>query len=183
MIPGLTTLFNDSQFEAVKICPMKQTWFRGAWVFLLAISFGLLSWAVAPAAYAFDNPELLPKIQTPIIDLAELLTGVQEEALSQELKEFEAETGWKLRVLTQFDQTPGRAVKDYWDLDTKSLLLVADQRGGNILNFNVGRSFYALLSRTFWVELQTRYGNQFFVRDNGEDQSIINPSKPSNRVC
>ncbi|MEB3337929.1 MAG: TPM domain-containing protein, partial [Leptolyngbyaceae bacterium] len=27
--------------------------------------------------------------------------------------------------------------------------------------------------RTFWIELQTRYGNQFFVRENGEDQSIV----------
>jgi hypothetical protein len=42
-----------------------------------------------------------------------------------------------------------------------------------LLNFNVGDSLYPLLPRTFWVELQTRYGNQFFVRDNGEDRAII----------
>ncbi|MGL5080651.1 MAG: TPM domain-containing protein [Microcoleaceae cyanobacterium] len=152
---------------------MKREWFRRFCVSIVAVSFGLLSWAIAPNAYAFDNPELLPEVQTAVVDLAEILTGTQEHALSQELEAFEQETGWRLRVLTQFDQTPGRAVKDYWDLNNKSVLLVADQRGGNILNFNVGRELYALLSRTFWVELQTRYGNQFFVRDNGEDQSII----------
>ena len=26
---------------------------------------------------------------------------------------------------------------------------------------------------TWWVELQTRYGNQFYVRDNGEDGSLL----------
>jgi len=130
-------------------------------------------WAIAPAAQAYENPQLLPSEQTTVIDLAKNLTGVQEEALAKDLEAFEAETGWKLRVLTQFDQTPGRAVKDFWGLDDKSVLLVADARGGNILNFSVGDAFYELMPRTFWIELQTRYGNQFFVRENGEDQAII----------
>lgn len=137
----------------------------------LTVSFGV--WAIAPAAEAFDAPELLPENSTPIVDLAKALTSIQEEQLAQNLEEFEAETGWKLRVLTQFDRTPGRAVKDFWSLDEKSVLLVADSRGGNILNFNVGDAAYRILPRGFWVELQTRFGNQFFVRDNGEDQSII----------
>nr|WP_313930238.1 TPM domain-containing protein [Trichocoleus sp. FACHB-262] len=130
-------------------------------------------WAIAPAAQAYENPQLLPSEPTTVIDLAKNLTGIQEESLAKDLETFEAETGWKLRVLTQFDQTPGRAVKDFWGLDEKSLLLVADARGGNILNFSVGDAFYELMPRTFWIELQTRYGNQFFVRENGEDQAII----------
>lgn len=137
--------------------------------FFLALSV----WAIAPAAHAFDNPDLLPETQTPIIDLAKALTDTEEEGLAKNLNAFEAETGWKLRVLTQYDRTPGLAVKKYWGLDKKSVLLVADPRGGNLLNFNVGDSLYPLLPRTFWIELQTRYGNQFFVRDNGEDRAII----------
>ena len=151
-----------------------QTWFPRRLMALFAASFLALSaWAIAPAARAYDNPELLPNTQTPILDLAKSLTSIQEELLARELEEFETETGWKLRVLTQFDQTPGRAIKDFWELGDRSVLLVADSRGGNILNFNVGNDVYLLLPRTFWVELQTRYGNQFFVRENGEDQSII----------
>jgi len=138
-----------------------------------AFFLALLVWAIAPVAHAFDNPDLLPQIQTPIIDLAKALTDIEEEGLAKNLNAFEAETGWKLRVLTQYDRTPGLAVKSYWGLDKKSVLLVADPRGGNLLNFNVGDALYPLLPRTFWVELQTRYGNQFFVRDNGEDRSII----------
>jgi TPM domain len=137
--------------------------------FVLALSV----WTIAQPVLAFDNPDLLPEIQTPIIDLAKALTDIEEEGLAKNLNAFEAETGWKLRVLTQYDRTPGRAVKSYWGLDQKSVLLVADPRGGNLLNFNVGDSLYPLLPRTFWVELQTRYGNQFFVRDNGEDRAII----------
>ncbi|MDJ0737823.1 MAG: TPM domain-containing protein [Nostocaceae cyanobacterium] len=126
-----------------------------------------------PTAYAYNNPELLPDNPTPVIDLAKSLTGIQEEKLIKELEEFEAESGWKLRVLTQYDRTPGLAIKDFWGLDDNSVLLVADASGGNILNFNVGRAVYGLLPRTFWVELQTRFGNLYFVREQGEDEAII----------
>lgn len=170
------------QLSSVKsaFAPLRQTGQRWRRSILQPLMTGLLatllllgSWTMAPAAHAFENPELLPDHPTNVIDLANNLTQVQEEKLDQELGEFEQETGWKLRVLTQFDQTPGRAVKGFWGLDDNTVMLVADARGGNILNFSVGENVYPLLSRTFWVELQTRFGNQFFVRDNGEDQAIL----------
>ena len=133
----------------------------------------LMTWVIAPAAYAFDNPDLLPAHQTPIIDLADSLTASQQAALEKDLSDFESETGWKLRVLTQYDRTPGRAVKNFWGLDNHSVMLVADPRGGNLLSFSVGDDLFQLMPRTFWIELQTRFGNQFFVRDNGEDGSIL----------
>jgi hypothetical protein len=132
-----------------------------------------LAWSPARPAQAFNNPELLPKEPTVVIDLARILNDAQEEYLNEHLLTFEEETGWKLRVLTQFDQTPGRAVKDFWGLNKKSIMLVADPRGGNLLNFSVGDDLYPLLPRTFWIELQTRFGNQFYVRDNGEDAAIL----------
>ncbi len=147
---------------------------RPLFTLLLAAIVSLGSWSLSPAAaLAFENPQLLPDHPTNIIDIANNLTKIQEDKLDQEIGNFEQETGWKLRVLTQFDQTPGRAVKGFWGLDDNTVMLVADARGGNILNFSVGQNLYPLLSRTFWVELQTRFGNQFFVRDNGEDQAII----------
>jgi energy-converting hydrogenase Eha subunit A len=144
-----------------------------AFLFAMVVWFNPAIAATDSSAYAFNNPDLLPTEQTNIIDLAKFLTSEQEEALAQDLSTFEQETGWKLRVLTQFDRTPGTAVKDYWSLDDHSLLLVADPRGGNILNFSVGDDFYPLMPRVFWIELQTRYGNQFYVRENGEDQAIL----------
>ena len=127
----------------------------------------------AEPAMAYDNADLLPDHPTPVIDLAKALTDQQRESLETELTDFEAKSGWKLRVLTQYDRTPGLAVKQYWDLDERSLLLVADPRGGNLLNFNVGEALFALMPRTYWVELQTRFGNQYYVKDNGEDGAIV----------
>ena len=136
-----------------------------------------LAWMPADGAIAVNNPELLPDEPTVVIDLARILNDAQEEYLNTKLPEFEEETGWKLRVLTQFDQTPGRAVKEFWGLNEKSIMMVADPRGGNLLNFSVGDELYPLLPRTFWIELQTRFGNQFYVRDNGEDGAVLGAVK------
>lgn len=135
----------------------------------------LSCWLVLPAtAKAVNNPQLLPKEVTPVVDLANYLPDIQQESLVKELEDFEAKTGWKLRVLTQYDQSPGRAVIKFWDLDEKSILLVADGRGGNLLAFSVGDKVYELLPRTFWIELQTRFGNMYYVRENGENNAIVN---------
>ena len=124
-------------------------------------------------AMAYNNADLLPDHPTPVIDLAKALTDQQRQQLESELDQFEVDSGWKLRVLTQYDRTPGLAVKEYWELDERSLLLVADPRGGNLLNFNVGEALFALMPRTYWVELQTRFGNQYYVKDHGEDGAIV----------
>ena len=137
----------------------------------VAAFFAIVLWSTP--VHAYENPDLLPDHPTNIIDLARALTPVQEDRLGNEMTEFEEETGWKLRVLTQFDRTPGRSVKEFWGLDANAVMLVADARGGNILNFSVGENLYSMLPRTFWIELQTRFGNQFFVAENGEDEAII----------
>ncbi|PSB01808.1 TPM domain-containing protein [Merismopedia glauca] len=146
--------------------------------FVLALGL----WIVTPVALAYNNPDLLPETQTPVIDLAKYFTNSQKDNLAKNLEAFETETGWKLRVLTQFDRTPGLALKEYWQLDDRSLLVVADSRGGNILNFNVGDDIYKLMPRTFWIELQTRFGNLYYVREHGEDEAVID-SLESIQTC
>ena len=128
---------------------------------------------VASPALASNNPELLPDHQTPVIDLAKSLTKKQRNDLEKSLNEYELQSGWKIRVLSQYENTPGIAVKEFWNLDETSLLVIADPRGGNLLNFNVGDAYFALLPRIFWVELQTRFGNQFYVKEHGEDGAIL----------
>ncbi|ARV62274.1 methanol dehydrogenase [Nostocales cyanobacterium HT-58-2] len=157
---------------------MQHSFWRRILAFVSVVFLAGSIWAThSPIAYAYDNPELLPKTPTPVVDLAKSLTSLQEENLVKELDQFETETGWKLRVLTQYDRTPGRAVIPFWGLDDKSVLLVADSRGGNILSFSVGDAVYELLPRTFWIELQTRFGNLYFVREQGEDQAILQTMK------
>ena len=143
------------------------------WLARLALTLVLLLGLGAGPALAYDNPDLLPDHPTPVIDLAKILTDPQRAALEAELNDFEHVSGWKLRVLTQYDRTPGLAVKEFWGLDERSLLLIADERGGNLLNFNVGDALFALMPRTYWVELQTRFGNQYYVRDNGQDAAVL----------
>ncbi|CAN1211846.1 TPM domain-containing protein [Tumidithrix helvetica PCC 7403] len=150
--------------------------FSTRWFIPLAIAslLALTTCFVNPAPVsAIDAPELLPTEITNIIDLGRFLTDTEETNLNRDLDTFEQKTGWKLRVLTQVDRTPGRAVKDFWGLNERSVMLVADGRGRNLLNFNVGDEVYDLLPRGFWIELQSRYGNQFFVREHGYDQSIL----------
>ena len=133
----------------------------------------LITLVLATPSFAADNSDLLPDHQTPIIDLAKSLSNDQRAKLETSLFEYEKNTGWKIKVLTQYEKTPGKAIKDFWKLDESSLVLIADPRGGNLLNFNVGEAYFALMPRIFWVELQSRYGNQFYVRDHGEDGAII----------
>ena len=142
----------------------------GLWAFVLAVALVL---GIGNPANAYDNPELLPDHPTPVIDLARAFSDKQRANLEDSLNSFEEETGWKLRVLTQYERTPGLAIREFWGLDESSLLLVADPRGGNLLNFNVGDALFALMPRTYWVELQTRFGNQFYVKDHGEDGAIL----------
>ncbi|MBE9044151.1 TPM domain-containing protein [Pleurocapsales cyanobacterium LEGE 10410] len=138
----------------------------GACLLVLATCF------TAPAL-AVNNPELLPDVETPVVDLANFLPELQEKSLIENLETFEAETGWKMRVLTQDDRSPGRAVKKFWGLDDKSILLVADGRGGNLLAFSIGDDVYELLPRNFWIELQTRFGNMYYIREHGENNAIV----------
>jgi hypothetical protein len=135
----------------------------------------ITSWLFTPysSAQAVNNPELLPDEQTPVVDLANYIPELQQQTLIKDIEKFEAETGWKLRVLTQYEKSPGRAVIKYWDLDDQSILLVADGKGGNLLAFSVGDDVYDLLPRTFWIELQTRFGNMYYVREHGENNAIV----------
>ncbi|AGF50998.1 sll1071 [Synechocystis sp. PCC 6803] len=153
--------------------PSSATRFSKNFVWLLAASLSLmLWWGPASPAQAVNNPELLPKEKTPVVDLANFLPEIQEAQLIDDLNSFEVETGWKLRVLTQYDRSPGRAVIPFWGLDDKSILLVADARGGNLLAFSIGDEVYELMPRTFWIEMQARFGNMYYIRDNGENLAI-----------
>ncbi|MDX2096570.1 MAG: TPM domain-containing protein, partial [Leptolyngbyaceae cyanobacterium bins.59] len=73
-------------------------------VTIASLVLAFFVWAVPSVAYAYNNPDLLPDRPTNIIDLARALTDIQEARLDEHLSQFETETGWKLRVLTQFDR-------------------------------------------------------------------------------
>ncbi|CAI8602452.1 unnamed protein product [Vicia faba] len=129
---------------------------------------------IAQAAKAGVNkPELLPKEFTTVIDVAGFLSDGQEKRLAQEISALEKDTGYKLRVLAQnYPDTPGLAVRDFWQVDDSTVVFVADPTFGNILNFNVGASVDLDIPRSFWSRLAGKYGNIFYWREKGEDASI-----------
>jgi hypothetical protein len=152
---------------------MQHRWLRRLLLTIIFTIVILTTGLTTPStAWAVNNPELLPTETTPVVDLGNYLPKGQEESLIKDIQNFEAETGWKLRVLTQYERSPGRAVINFWGLDDKSILLVADGRGGNLLAFSIGDAVYDLLPRTFWIELQARFGNMYFVREHGENNAI-----------
>ena len=52
-----------------------------------------------------------------------------------------------------------------WQLDAQTTLVVCDPTSPNILQFRAGRDVNRVLSRPFFVELQSRYGNLYYVRE------------------
>ncbi|XVF76426.1 hypothetical protein PTKIN_Ptkin13bG0265200 [Pterospermum kingtungense] len=127
----------------------------------------------AEAKVGVNKPELLPREFTSVIDVAGFLSEGQEKRLAQEIRDIEKDTGFKLRVLAQnYPDTPGLAIKDFWQVDDRTIVFVADPTFGNILNFNVGASVDLDIPRSFWSRLAGKYGNMFYWKEKGEEASI-----------
>ncbi|CAN4118901.1 unnamed protein product [Withania somnifera] len=139
----------------------------------LALALSLTGVGVAEGKAGVNKPELLPKEFTPVIDVAGFLSDGQEKRLAQEITDIEKDTGFKLRVLAQnYPDTPGLAIKDFWQVDDRTIVFVADPTFGNILNFNVGATVDLDIPRSFWSRLAGTYGNMFYWKEKGEDVSI-----------
>lgn len=139
----------------------------------VALAFSLTGVGFAEGKVGVNKPELLPKEFTPVIDVAGFLSDGQEKRLAQEIASIEKDTGFKLRVLAQnYPDTPGLAIKDFWQVDDRTIVFVADPTFGNILNFNVGASVDLDIPRSFWSRLAGKYGNIFYWKEKGEDASV-----------
>lgn len=139
----------------------------------LTLGLSLSGVGLAHALVGVNKPELLPKEFSPVIDVAGFLSDGQEKRLAQEIANIEKDTGYKLRVLAQnYPDTPGLAIKDFWQVDDRTIVFVADPTFGNILNFNVGALVDLDVPRSFWSRLAGKYGNMFYWKEKGEDGSI-----------
>ena len=76
--------------------------------------------------------------------------------------------------MTRFGPKAGpteNEVKAAWAPNDRTVIVIVDPSSPNILDFSTGQAVEQLLRRTFFVELQSRYGNKFFVRDEVDRHS------------
>jgi hypothetical protein len=142
----------------------------------LALALTLQPLAAEAKLEGVNRPDLLPKGDqvVKVIDVAGFLTTSEEKKLEAEVEALERDTGFKLRVLAQsYPETPGLAIRDYWGVDERSIIFVADPTFKNILNFNVGQGLDLEVPRSFWSRLSGKYGNKFYWTENGENAAII----------
>lgn len=150
----------------------------------LAQSLGVEK-AIAAKPEGVNRPDLLPKEFTTVIDLERFMVTGEVRRLKERIAELERRTGFKIRVLTQkYPQTPGLAIRDYWNVDANTVVMVADYFGGSgqLIKYNVGANVDKLLPVRFWSMLSANFGNKFYVEKNSESAAIIN-SIESIRVC
>jgi hypothetical protein len=143
----------------------------------LALALTLSAHACAPASARLEgvnNPALLPPgPAAPVLDVAGYLTKSDVARLTTEVEALEKDTGVRLRVLAQaYPQTPGLAVKEYWNVDDDTVVFVADPGLGNILNFSVGGNLDLEIPPSFWSRLANKYGTKFYWSERGEEASI-----------
>lgn len=81
-----------------------------------------------------NRPDLLPKGDfTTVIDVAGYLAPSEERQIASQIAALEQDTGFKLRVLAQaYPETPGLAVRDYWQVDDNTVVFVADPTFANM---------------------------------------------------
>ena len=99
-----------------------------------------------------------------------------QSKLEAQLEGLEREKGWRVSVLTYEQTAPSiEVIRAAWRPDKRSVIVRYDTSSPNIIAFPyIGDEVLIKLHRPFFVELQSRYGNMFYVREEGESASVIN---------
>eukprot|EP00960_Hanusia_phi_P048272 758853-Hanusia_phi.AAC.1 len=139
-----------------------EDWGKRAWL-------AGLSWLLLP---------LSCMAASPIIDEARSLGSNERVRLEENLKSFEEETKYRIRVLTVDERRldtklSKEEIKSAWNLpDDRSLIVIVEAGKGNVLSFNAGGEISKLLPARFFNELSGRMGNVYSIEASGENSAI-----------
>lgn len=115
--------------------------------------------------------------RTPIVDYARVLPKGVIESKQKLLRDLERDTGYKVRLLSRYgagERGPtGEEIRRGWGVDEKTILMVVDPTSPNIMAFSFGLEVQKVLPRPFFTELQSRFGNLFYIRENGEAKAVV----------
>ena len=115
-----------------------------------------------------------------VLDRSRLLSASRVAAIEQQLGQLEQDTGFVTRVVIADGQLDPRG-SGYTGADLRAafgqrtpstLYILVDPTQRAILAFAAGDAVLKQLYGQFLAELQGRYGNQFFVRDEGADEAV-----------
>eukprot|EP00892_Ulva_mutabilis_P000380 jgi/Ulvmu1/10342/UM061_0025.1 len=113
----------------------------------------------------------------PLIDQSKILSSGRRDGILSQLSSLERDTGYRVRILTKerytvSDMDQARAG---WAVDKNTVILVFDPSAPNIFGYDyIGDNILlGPLRRPFWIELQSRFGNMFYVREQGEGNAVV----------
>eukprot|EP00775_Hariotina_reticulata_P013836 gene13836-13957_t len=111
-------------------------------------------------------------------DGANVLKLDARNALAEQLRDLDRETGFHVRVFTQYEVDASRTgpnPRQLWgSLDNKTVVVRVDPSSPNILSVPfIGDEVLAKLRRPFWTELESRFGNMFYVREQGDAVAVL----------
>ncbi|MCO5608275.1 hypothetical protein L7F22_062481 [Adiantum nelumboides] len=128
-----------------------------------------------PTANLFEISFAQAEQSNRFLDYARVFSPAEAASLLNHIDILEAEAGWRLRVITKSgtgSPIAGKDLKELWKPDDRTIIVIEDISSPNILNFNAGSNVMSKLPRQFFLELQSRYGNQFFVQQEGEGEAL-----------
>lgn len=115
----------------------------------------------------------------PIIDIAKVIPRDKFIPLTNQLKVIEKDTGYRVRVYTNYrdnnaQQTISREdLRSGWKTEQPNTIVVlVDPSAPNILQFKYSRGVERKLPRQFFSELSSRFGNVFNIRETGEAAAV-----------
>lgn len=143
-----------------------------------------LNGALAAASEpVFAAPQVESAV-SQVSDPARVLTSGQAARLLAQLRSLEESTGVRVVVVTR-----GAALAPLPLPAPRTVVVALDPRAGNVLSFSVAPDLAPVLPASFFIEATNRFGNTFYVRDNGLDAALLSAVQAietcasSARVC